>query len=103
MKTISLKMLLVAALVVSPAVVKAENQPATQQSSTVTSYLTKAGTAVTGVAGTVLAFPGQVWTEFSNASLLAKFTVLAATGYVGEKVYNYATTPKTKTAKNNNN
>jgi hypothetical protein len=127
MKTLSLKMLLIAALVVSPVAMatgetsnNAQPQPVpvvvtegyvTRAGKFVTETATTTGKAVTGTVKTVgaaigtagkavIGFPAQAWTEFKEAGLLTKFAVLAAAGYVGEKTYNYVTTPaQTKTVK----
>jgi hypothetical protein len=95
MKTLSLKMLLVAALVVVPVVKADDKAPQTQNS-----YFNSAVETVSGAGAAIVAFPAQAWKEFSEAGILAKFAVLAATGYVGEKAYAYMNAPaKAKTVK----
>lgn len=117
MKTLSLKMLLVAALVVSPVVVMADNKDAAQEQTTTTTtpvetpaaeaqveapadksvsteegYFSKAKTAVSGAAAAVVAFPSDV---YAWATENKKNTVAAAiiTAFVAKEAYAYMTAP----------
>lgn len=104
MKTLSLKMLLVAALVVSPAVMANDVKPESE------SYLNQAKNLVVTVSGAVggaaaalpsavVAFPSEVyaWAKENKKNTVAAAIIATL---VAKDVYNYVTAPaKTKTVK----
>lgn len=127
MKTLSLKMLLVAALVVSPIVVKAEDKPAAQENTTTTTtvvteapkteapaapaapadksvktedgYFTKAKNAVGGAAAAAIAFPSNVYAWATETKTNAVLATVV-TYLAAKEAYAYLTAPaKTKTVK----